>query len=101
MVGGPGKDLVDYNDQPGDTQCSVDVDLSTGIGRGPCFGTDHLTSIEDIDGSSGADHLVGDAGANFITDEGGAGDQVFGMGGDDSLQGHSDGDSADGGPGRR
>jgi hypothetical protein len=26
---------------------------------------------------------------------------VFGMGGDDSLQGHSDGDSADGGPGRR
>lgn len=59
---------------------------------------DTYSSIENIDGGSGFDHLTGDGLANRLRGNGGA-DQLFGVGGNDLLEGGNGGDRIDGGGG--
>ena len=66
---------------------AVTVDLSAGTATGQ--GTDSLTGIEWVDGSSFHDTITGDAGAN----------NLWGEAGDDSLDGGLGTDSIDGGDG--
>ena len=80
LNGGAGLDTADYSGATG----SVMVSLVTGAASGGS-GTDTLTSIENITGSSFADIIAGDDNANVINGGGGI-DSLNGGGGDDQLQ---------------
>ncbi len=94
-------DRVLYGYAPG----AVTVDLSLGTATGQ--GTDTLTGIEEVFGSSYDDTITGDAGPNLLggwdgddTIQGGDGDDsLYGHAGDDSLDGGNGTDSIDGGDG--
>jgi Ca2+-binding RTX toxin-like protein len=64
----------------------VSVDLAAGLAKGDDTGTDTLSSIENVDGSSGDDDLAGDANANALSGHDGD-DCLTGRGGDDVLSG--------------
>ena len=75
----------------------VNVDLEAGTATGS-FGEDRLISIEDVQGSAGADRLSGDAFDNLLAGEAGD-DDLIGLGGNDILILGSGNDTADGGLG--
>jgi Ca2+-binding RTX toxin-like protein len=75
LVGGAGADFVSYVD----ATSAVTVNLQSGIGFGP-NGTDSLTAIEGILGSSHSDSLIGSSGNDTIAGGSGA-DTLNGAGG--------------------
>jgi Ca2+-binding RTX toxin-like protein len=112
LHGGSGFDRANYgNESGGIAGRGVIVNLSaqaitTDIGAGPTvvaaasaidtFGaTDTLISIENVRGTSNADHIVGDAQSNTVFARGGA-DVVIGGGGSDFLYGGGGADVLDG-----
>jgi Ca2+-binding RTX toxin-like protein len=92
ILGGPGNDSVKYNWLPD----PVVVDLLHGSARGQ--GTDVLTAIESVIGTTGNDVITGDLGDNTLSGLAGA-DVIDGLAGNDALEGGSDRDHLDGGPG--
>jgi Ca2+-binding RTX toxin-like protein len=87
LQGGDGFDIADYSAAPG----GVTVNLTNGTASGAA-GTDTLSSIEAVIGSSFNDTLVGDATANRL--DGGAGnDTINGFGGNDTLLGGAGADT--------
>lgn len=103
FVGGSGNDTIDgqgglnavlFSNAPG----SVTVSLSTVPGTAIGEGSDKLTSIQAVVGSSYADTLKGDTGDNLFM--GGTGDDALrGGGGADSLVGGDGNDGLYGGAG--
>ena len=83
VLGGGGSDSVDYSM----SSIAVVVNVATGSSTGN--GTDTLSGIENVYGSSGADQLTGDDGPN----------RFFGMAGDDVIDGGGGADFANGGAG--
>ncbi|MGO4727984.1 MULTISPECIES: calcium-binding protein [unclassified Inquilinus] len=94
LDGGNGSDFANYQG----SAAGVNVDLSTGINTGGDAQGDTLTSIENLYGSSNADHLTGNSGANIIGGENGD-DVLVGNGGDDAMNGEAGNDNLDGGDG--
>ena len=96
LDGGDGTDTADYSVASG----KVTVNLATtgwqSVGGG--MGSDTLTDIENVRGSSLGDALTGTGAANRI-DGGGGADFIYGLGGDDVLFGGTGGDTVDGGAG--
>ncbi len=90
--GGLGSDTADYSA----VTTAVSVDLSNSRASGP--GTQTLTSIENIIGTSQGDVITGDAGNNFI-DAGSGNDRVNGGGGNDTFTDGLGDDRYDGGTG--
>jgi len=85
LIGGPGSDMVDYSTfVPTNQQIGVVVNLTTGDAVGD--GSDSLSLIESIRGSSFDDRLVGNTLVNTIQGSGGA-DYIVGGAGPDVLRG--------------
>jgi Ca2+-binding RTX toxin-like protein len=76
--GGAGTDTISY----ASAASAVTVNLATGAATGD--GTDTLTNIENVTGSSHADTLTGNSGANVI-DGGGGADTLYGGSGADTF----------------
>jgi Ca2+-binding RTX toxin-like protein len=91
--GGPGRDTASYAGAPS----GVFVDLTAGTASGGA-GSDTLTSVENLVGSSFGDILVGSGAANTIRG-GGGNDSIAGKGGSDRLFGDAGTDTLDGGAG--
>ena len=85
-------DTADYSDQT----TAVTVNLGTSTATGGSIGTDTLSNIENISGSSQNDTLTGDANANQLWGNSGN-DTLVGAAGNDSLRGGQGDDSLDGG----
>lgn len=98
MTGGPGRQLVSYDEKT----APVEVDLTRATGQGTSGEDDEIRGIEDVFGGKDDDRIVGDGGANRLG--GGFGeDEVSGGDGDDTLVNSvgSDGaDDLDGGAGQ-
>ncbi|NOU07354.1 MAG: cadherin-like domain-containing protein [Hyphomicrobiaceae bacterium] len=78
--GGAGTDTLNLSG----TTANAMVDLELRTSHSSETGTDQITEIENVVGSSGDDHIVGNVGANVLT--GGAGaDVVSGGAGDDTI----------------
>ena len=94
LLGGKGRsDTSSYSDGP-----PVTVDLAAGSAT-TGEGTDALTGVEAVVGSSGGDTIRGNAIRNWIF--GGPGpDLIFGRRGSDVLDGEAGKDHLDGGPGK-
>ncbi len=97
--GGEGTNTLDYTN----SLSAINADLSGGdVGSGTVIGegTDTVSKIQNILGSSQEDTIIGDAGVNILkggsssdTIRGGAeADKLMGESGDDYLQGGLDGD---------
>lgn len=86
LDGGRGIDTARYSD----SKNGVTVNLATNINAGGDAEGDQLSNIENLHGSSYADHLTGDATAN----------ELFGAEGDDTLVGGLGNDLLNGGAGR-
>jgi serralysin len=85
LDGGLGTDTVDYATGNFSAGANVNLGLGTGTNNGG-IGSDTLTSIENITGTSENDNLTGNSGANLII--GHFGDDIInGGGGDDTLLG--------------
>lgn len=85
--GGSGNDLIDFSA----ASSSVFVDLARRTASGEATGSDTVTSVENVLGTTFADRITGDKNVNVIS--GGAGDDILrGLGGADVLTG---GDGAD------
>ncbi|MCO8274551.1 calcium-binding protein [Actinoplanes sp. TRM 88003] len=96
MLGGPGRDTVDYIWY----QAAVVVDLDGAKGDDGKPGEKDTVGadVENITGGEGSDRLTGNAADNIIDGNGGAGSNtIFGLGGDDDLRGPG---RLDGGPNR-
>ncbi len=61
---------------------TVNISIVTGQSVGGGRGTDTLTNIENIAGSSFSDVLTGDSGSNVLTGAGGADNLTGGLGAD-------------------
>lgn len=91
LAGGAGNDALDGGDDTDTADYSgaaglVNINLSSGAVQDGDGGSDTLTSIENVTGSTFNDTLIGDSFANTLT--GGAGvDRLDGRGGDDVLVG--------------
>ncbi len=83
LIGGPGNDTVTFADAP----AAVGVNLLAGTGTG--WGTDGLTTIENVIGSANNDSLVGNGAVN----------RLDGAAGNDTLDGQAGNDDLIGGPG--
>jgi Ca2+-binding RTX toxin-like protein len=82
LIGGAGIDAVGYIGGP-----AVTVNLSNPLAQNTIgAGTDTISGVENLFGSSGNDNLTGTAGPNYI-DAGAGNDTVRGLGGDDFLIG--------------
>lgn len=93
LDGGNGTDTANYSS----AVAGVVANLSAGTASGGA-GSDTLTAIENISGSSFADTLTGDSGVNTLV--GGAGNDVINGGGDaDTLDGGDGSDTLAGGAG--
>lgn len=79
LNGGNGIDTADYSG----AVAGVTISLAEGLTSGAA-GSDTLSSIENVTGSTFADTITGDANANVLRGGGGA-DTVSGGGGDDQL----------------
>jgi phosphodiesterase/alkaline phosphatase D-like protein len=92
--GDQGTDTLDLSA----TSAPVKVDLEGGTASGSAIGFDRLSSVENVIGSGGGDHIAGDNDANRL--EGGAGnDKIAGDRGNDVIIGGSGDDLLRGGPG--
>ncbi|WP_343713628.1 hypothetical protein [Inquilinus sp.] len=94
LDGGAGSDTADYQG----SAAAVAVDLLAGTASGGDADGDMLTSIENLYGSVGEDHLTGDNGANALNGAFGN-DTLNGNGGDDVLVGEIGDDILNGGDG--
>jgi Ca2+-binding RTX toxin-like protein len=94
LDGGNGSDFANYQG----SAAGVNVDLSTNINTGGDAAGDSLNSIENLYGSSNADHLTGNSDANVIGGENGD-DVLVGNGGNDAMNGEAGNDNLDGGDG--
>lgn len=93
--GDAGIDTLDLSE----TSANADVDLTAGYARSTDIGSDTLSSIENVIGSSGHDTIRGSSAANVLI--GGAGnDTLYGLGGNDTLIGGAGDDKLYGGAGR-
>jgi Ca2+-binding RTX toxin-like protein len=93
--GGPGIDTVSYEY----SGRSVEVSLAiTSPQPTTGEGTDKLSNIENLIGSTEPDILTGNSGANYI-DGGGSGDSIGGGAGNDTLFGSYGNDTLNGGDG--
>ncbi len=90
LTGGAGQDLADY----GAATQGVTVDLEAGTATSSEFGTDALSSIEDVTSGSGNDFLSGSAADNTL-DAGAGDDSLAGLGGNDNLIGGAGRDFGD------
>ncbi len=89
MDGGAGNDTVWYSNDLSGITVSLAIGGAQNTGGS---GTDTLTSIENLRGSTHADTLIGNGLANVLEGYGGD-DKVYGGGGDDTLTGASGYDS--------
>jgi len=80
------------------TSASATVNLSTGLASSSQTGSDTLTGVENVIGSSGANTLTGDNANNALTGQGGI-DTLSGGGGADTLTGNGNRDTLTGGAG--
>lgn len=78
--GGSGSDTYDLSG----TSAGATVSLLAGTSSSAQTGSDTLTGIENVSGSSGADSITGDANANVLRGNGGS-DQISGGAGNDTL----------------
>ena len=85
--GGADIDTVSYAEVSG----GVSIDLRHVRQHTGSAGTDMLSSVENVIGGSGGDHLVGDGGVNVLTGGGGA-DTIEGGDGSDLMSGGSGAD---------
>ena len=93
--GGPGEDVVTYDDRGADVRASLNGLADDGAaGEGDRIGTD----IEDVTGGSGNDTLTGDLRDNVL-DAGPGSDAVSGSRGADTLTGGPGNDTVAGGDG--
>ncbi|MGH2731142.1 MAG: calcium-binding protein, partial [Actinomycetota bacterium] len=87
-------DIADYSNTAFlEDIAAVHVDLAAGTATGQ--GSDDLTNLEGLFGSSLADVLLGDASTNVLFGLGGN-DQLLGAAGDDFLDGGAGTDDVDG-----
>ncbi len=103
FVGGSGADYLDGGagfDTAGYklSMAAIDINLTTGEGKGAAAEGDTLISIENISGSDFADKISGSAAQNSIEGRSGN-DQIYGMSGDDVLTGGGGNDYISGGEG--
>lgn len=84
---------LDYRGTP----AGVTVDLQAGTSTGGS-GSDTVTGVQNVVGTSSADVLLGDGNANSLSSEGAGVDLMRGRGGNDSLSGGSGNDTLEGGP---
>src|SRR5205823_3973674 len=94
-----GEDVASFADLPAATANTFDgvrVDLLSAAPQNTQFGTDTLTSIEDVTGSHFDDLLMGNGGANSLLG-GGGDDDLRAMGGDDTVEGQAGNDKVQGG----
>jgi RTX calcium-binding nonapeptide repeat (4 copies) len=90
MTGGPGRQLVSYDEKT----APVEVDLTRATGQGTSGEGDEIRGIEDVFGGKDDDRIIGDGGANRLG--GGFGeDEVSGGDGDDTLLNSVSSDGAD------
>jgi Ca2+-binding RTX toxin-like protein len=102
LNGGRGFDTVDFFF----SRRGVKASVATGIARG--HGTDHMSNVEDLDGSLFRDVLIGNATPNWIRGfggddlilAGGGRDRAEGGIGDDRIRGGMGSDRISGGPGK-
>jgi Right handed beta helix region/RTX calcium-binding nonapeptide repeat (4 copies) len=88
ICGGPGADKIDGGNgidtaSYAGSKAAVNVDLNVHTASGGDAAGDTLINIENLTGSSFADHLTGDAGANVL--DGGAGADVMRGGAGDDI----------------
>jgi hypothetical protein len=100
--GGSLQDFADYEQHPSATGVTLDLSQTTPQNTGD-LGTDQVTNVEGVAGSSGSDHLTGTSGANTmfggnVTQDAGN-DFLDGGGGDDQLIGWNGNDVLNGGQG--
>jgi Ca2+-binding RTX toxin-like protein len=88
--GGAGTDTLDFR---GSTQVDI-ASMATGIATVNGTSTTMFSSIENVTGSPGDDHIVGDGTANVLAGSAGA-DVIEGAGGDDVLSGGPGTDTVD------
>jgi Ca2+-binding RTX toxin-like protein len=88
--GGAGTDTLDFR---GSTQVDI-ASMATGIATVNGTSTTMFSSIENVTGSAGDDHIVGDGTANVLAGSAGA-DVIEGAGGDDVLSGGPGTDTVD------
>lgn len=88
--GGAGTDTLDFR---GSTQVAI-ASMATGIATVNGAATTMFSSIENVTGSPGDDHIVGDGTANVLAGAAGA-DVIEGSGGDDVLAGGPGADTVD------
>jgi Ca2+-binding RTX toxin-like protein len=92
--GGTGTNTVDYSHDP----AGVTVDLSAGTATDGWGGSDTLSNIQNVTGSTYDDTITGDSNANVLV--GGDGnDTLSGGGGNDTFDGGSGNNALDGGTG--
>ncbi len=113
ILGGPGGDQIyGFDGEDGTSYLTsnggVQVDLATGYGHGGDAEGDHLSSMEDVEGTLFDDVLRGNAAANLldgiygddiIEGRGGA-DTITAGAGDDTIYALGDGDKIDAGSGQ-
>lgn len=84
---------LDYRGTP----AGVVVDLDAGTATGGS-GSDTVSGVQNVVGTSFPDTLLGDGNANSLSSEGAGADLMRGRGGNDSLAGGSGADTLEGGP---
>jgi len=94
LDGGAGSDTASYST----SSAAVIVNLNTGNTSGGDAAGDHLTSIENLDGSLFGDLLTGAAGVNVLNGYDGN-DILNGNGGNDTIDGGNGNDTLYGGTG--
>ncbi len=99
LDGGSGLDTVDYSKMTG----GIQADLAQGqtikqSATGANQDTDIVRDIENVIGSTGADHITGDATANRLSGNEGD-DTLSGLAGNDTLSGGAGADLIEGGAG--
>jgi Ca2+-binding RTX toxin-like protein len=92
--GGAGNDTVDFTYTAG----NVDINLASGLAIWPGAAPETLVSIENVNGSNGANIITGDAGDNRLFGFDGN-DTIYGGAGNDFINGGSGADYLDGGDG--
>jgi Ca2+-binding RTX toxin-like protein len=83
LNGGGGTDTADYSGATGGVTVNLTIAAAQAVGGGQ--GSDTLTSIENLTGSSHSDTLTGNTGSNTISSGGGGADTLSGGAGNDTF----------------